>query len=1508
MEKLKQKLLAVILAVAMVISGITVPEKTAKAATSSQKVEVYFKYTGTDSAWGIVGVNQADSMTVTNVDGTTADTVKVKKLKKDIPKMQKNDDGWYCIKVSADKVDKIEFVYPKNASTYAKSSYEVARDMIYVSSATDKIYYVYDGSDLIAYNDEECTDKVYPLGNVYRVHFINSGNWDDVVMTYTGKQDNASSTPNADTATLSNSDHNSGKEVKEDDNGYHSFYFKPADERANYSLVLKSVKAGVTCTISDDILNFDSNEFWIQPVGSSGKYKIYYPPEDISLPESYDVPIGNESNPPAVTTTTDNGFTGVKWSVDDETVAKVDSKTGIITGLKVGTTTLRAVSQTEYDDEVYAETTLNVTPVMVSKIIISAPVSSLKIGQEMKISATVTPDDAENKELEWVSSNSNLKISDDGVVSADTTCDSTVYTRAKDGSGVESNKIVIKVQGTYTKTVKVDEVKFEKTTMSMYTGEEQTIEAAVLPANADYTNLEYHSSDERVVSVNGNKITALRPGNAKITVTLDNKSDNCVLGTCDITVDNAFILRGDDLDDGTGTNYTFKYTDENTMEMISKLKLKKGLHTYTCETDDGRKVANGREYTIYVNNATEATVTVTFNNTPEDESAVMSFKGTNDEDITTQIPEVRERYTVVGDVLNGWNWDGFDSDMHMVKNETTGLYEYTWTGLEAGKKYLFKIAKDAEQFGSYYEIGSGNADEGDYFTVTTEYASSLYITYNPETNEVKYRLKVSVGGISCTFAGIQIETGEVREISYSIYPKTAENTNVKFESDDTSVVTVDEAGVVVGINPGTANVTLTTEDGGFKDVCEVLVVKAAVSRVSLDATSKNISVGESTTLTAKILPQNAYNKNCTWTSDDENVVTVNDGVITGISAGSAKVTVTTEDGNKSASCNVVVSDVAVSGISISQSEIYMIEGNTQSLTAAVVPANATDKRITWSSDDKNIATVNDGIVKATGQGTTKIRAVSADGGYEAVCVVNVSAKIEAITGIEISKSELTMDVGDTYLLTYKVRPEDANNLTEEVWESEDTEVATVDGGKVKAVGPGTTYVSVKVNGKFTAKCKISVNTPVINVTDVVLSVASLTLSEGSSRKISAQIVPVNATDKTVIWSSDNEKVATVEDGMITAISKGEAKITVKTRDGKKTDTMTVIVEENTKPTTTTEPEETTTRKPTTEPEESTEDKTTEPEETTEDKRTEPTGPTKDNTTETTEPTEDKTTEPEEPTEDKTTEPTESTKDNTTEPEETTTDKPTTKPTEDKTTTPTEQTKDNTTGPEETTTDRETTISSEDKTTEPEETTTDKASTAPTEDKTTATPTTDKPTVTPTEEPTTSKPVTNKVKVTYIANGGKAGAKSKTVTYKKEYGKLTTAKREGYTFKGWYTKRSGGSKVTSKTKVKKKGMIKLYAHWQKVKVSKVSKITVKASKKKVTLKLKKVTGAKGYEITYSLNKNFKSKKKITTTKTTVNINKLKSGKKYYIKVRAYKTDSAKSKVYSSYSKVKSIKVK
>ena len=60
--------------------------------------------------------------------------------------------------------------------------------MIYVSSAAGEIYYVYDGTDLVAYNDEECTDKVYPMGNTFRVHFINSGNWDDVVMTYTGNR------------------------------------------------------------------------------------------------------------------------------------------------------------------------------------------------------------------------------------------------------------------------------------------------------------------------------------------------------------------------------------------------------------------------------------------------------------------------------------------------------------------------------------------------------------------------------------------------------------------------------------------------------------------------------------------------------------------------------------------------------------------------------------------------------------------------------------------------------------------------------------------------------------------------------------------------------------------------------------------------------------------------------------------------------------------------------------------------------------------------------------------------------------------------------------------------------------------------------------------------------------------------------------------------------------------------------------------------------------------------
>ncbi|MFP3154783.1 InlB B-repeat-containing protein [Lachnospiraceae bacterium ZAX-1] len=166
-------------------------------------------------------------------------------------------------------------------------------------------------------------------------------------------------------------------------------------------------------------------------------------------------------------------------------------------------------------------------------------------------------------------------------------------------------------------------------------------------------------------------------------------------------------------------------------------------------------------------------------------------------------------------------------------------------------------------------------------------------------------------------------------------------------------------------------------------------------------------------------------------------------------------------------------------------------------------------------------------------------------------------------------------------------------------------------------------------------------------------------------------------------------------------------------------------------------------------------------------------------------------------------------------------------------------------------------------------------------------------------------------VKFDANGGTKLSKSKLdVKYNQKIGTLPTVQKKGYTLKGWYTKKTGGSKITSSTKITKAQT--LYAQWAKVAAPKQAKTpTLKNSKsKQLVVSYKKTSNAKGYEISYSTIKTFSKAKTKTTTSTslTATIKQLKKGTTYYVKVRAYKLDSAGNKVYGSYSKVKSLKLK
>ena len=189
-------------------------------------------------------------------------------------------------------------------------------------------------------------------------------------------------------------------------------------------------------------------------------------------------------------------------------------------------------------------------------------------------------------------------------------------------------------------------------------------------------------------------------------------------------------------------------------------------------------------------------------------------------------------------------------------------------------------------------------------------------------------------------------------------------------------------------------VQITWSTGGgvsYSDYCTTVAAAVPVTSVSVDATA-SVYVGETTTLTATVLPDNATNKNVTWESDDETIATVDEsGVVTGVAAGEAIITVTSvADNTKTATCAVTVTPVAVTGVSVDASATVKI-GKTVTLTPTISPDNATNKNVTWESDDETIATVDEsGVVTgvAAGEATITVKSEE-DPTKSASCTVTV---------------------------------------------------------------------------------------------------------------------------------------------------------------------------------------------------------------------------------------------------------------------------------------------------------------------------------------------------------------------------------------------------------------------------------------------------------------------------------------------------------------------------------------
>ena len=261
-----------------------------------------------------------------------------------------------------------------------------------------------------------------------------------------------------------------------------------------------------------------------------------------------------------------------------------------------------------------------------------------------------------------------------------------------------------------------------------------------------------------------------------------------------------------------------------------------------------------------------------------------------------------------------------------------------------------------------------------------------------------------------------------------------------------------------------------------------------VSGITLNKTALNLTIGASESLVATISPSNATNKDVEWTSSNTNVATVDTtGKVTGVSAGSATITVKTKDGSKVATCNVTVKNpvISVTGVTLNKTALNLVTGASESLVATISPSNATNKNVEWTSSNTNVATVDTtGKVTGVSAGSATITVKTKDGSKVATCNVTVKNPVISVTGVTLNKTALNLVTGASESLVATISPSNATNKNVE-WTSSNTNVATVDTtGKVKAISTGSAIITVKTkDGAKVATCNVTVKNPVISANE-----------------------------------------------------------------------------------------------------------------------------------------------------------------------------------------------------------------------------------------------------------------------------------------------------------------------------------------------------------------------------------------------------------------------------------------
>ena len=406
-----------------------------------------------------------------------------------------------------------------------------------------------------------------------------------------------------------------------------------------------------------------------------------------------------------------------------------------------------------------------------------------------------------------------------------------------------------------------------------------------------------------------------------------------------------------------------------------------------------------------------------------------------------------------------------------------------------------------------------------------------------------------------------LRLGSTQSVQASCLPNDANNRQFTLSSSDASIVRVNSNNLQPK-GAGECVITVASKQNPEVFVTYRTLVVQPVTRVQLSAPAKSTFVGKTLQLTATYSPENASIKSANWTSSNTKVATVDqNGVVTGISKGTASIKATAKDGSgRNASFSVTVQQQPES-ITLKENDVVVNMGSYKTLQATVLPKNTNNKKVVWSSSDESVAKVNSsGRVTPVGVGSCTITCQSAD-----FPEVSTSATVnihQLVTKIQFAEKEVSFDVHTSLQVFWEVSPQNATNPGV-TFSSNKESIATVDAnGLITGHKRGECYITAKaVDGSGrNARIKVKVLQPVEGV-----HMKNDTLNVGVDESITATAVlePSDASNTNMTWVSADTTIATVKGTKlrpsITGRRWGTTTITGTTEDGGYTTSATVKV-------------------------------------------------------------------------------------------------------------------------------------------------------------------------------------------------------------------------------------------------------------------------------------------------------------------------------------------------------------